>query len=196
MSVNQFAALTCLLSLFFLNSSVSSQPACDNCCNQTGYTALDEPRRSTKSVWRSGQTPLCDGFLRRGWYRFTSFNGSKMPETAVTGLRCGTHDPVWLSGSHPTTDEGIVTRKACVTSFGNTCSSHLYINIKNCGGYFVYYLKPLYYCAVAYCAGKMDFAALSVCSIMRSHMFRLQNGRLFPSVRCLALRQTNAYYAG
>ena len=158
MSFNQFASLTCLLSLFFLVSFVSTQPICNECCNQTGYTELNEPRRSIKSVWQRGQTPLCDRRLRRGWYRFTSFGGTKMPETAVKDSRCGTHDPVWLSDSpHPTTAQGIVTGKACITSFGDTCSDFLYIHIKNCGDYYVYYLKPLYYCASAYCAGKIAY---------------------------------------
>ena len=156
MGFHQFASLTCLLSVFFLVSSVSPQPLCNDCCNQTGYTELNEPRRSIKSVWQPGQTPLCDRRLRRGWYRFTSFNGTQMPETAVNDSRCGTHDPVWLKESHPTT-ERVVARKACITSFGESCSDYLYIYVKNCGGYYVYYLQPLYYCASAYCAGKIAY---------------------------------------
>lgn len=162
MGFNGFASLACLLSLFLVDSSVSQAPAvCIDCCNI--YTALNESRRSINSSWERGQTPLCDRRLRRGWYRFTSFGGTQMPQTAVTDFRCGTHDPVWLSGSHPTMAEGIVTAKACITSFGNTCSDHLYITIKNCGDYFVYYLKPLYYCASAYCAGKIAYITSCLC---------------------------------
>ena len=80
-----------------------------------------------------------------------------MPENAVTDFQCGTHDPVWLQGSHPTAEEGNVVRKACISSFGESCSESFDINIVKCRDYFVYYLKPFYYCAVAYCAGKLDY---------------------------------------
>ena len=163
MGFHQFASLTCLLSVFFLVSSVSPQPLCNDCCNQTGYTELNEPRRSIKSVWQLGQTPLCDRRLRRGWYRFTSFSGTQMPETAANDSQCGTHDPVWLEEPHPTTTAGVVARKACITSFGDSCSDHLYIYVKNCGSHYVYYLKPLYYCAAAYCAGKIAYFTNCFC---------------------------------
>ncbi|XP_068720616.1 von Willebrand factor D and EGF domain-containing protein-like [Montipora capricornis] len=121
----------------------------------TDYKEINEPRRSINSIWKPGQTPLCDRLIPFGWYRFTSFNGTKMPEKApVPDFHCGTHDPVWLKDPHPTMAEGNVARRACISSFGDTCSSSVTINVTKCAGdYFVYYLRPLYYCATAYCAG-------------------------------------------
>ena len=154
MSFYRFVSLICFLLFLSLNSSVCQGPECfrNGCC--ANHKEINEPRRSIKSVWESGQIPKCDRDITQGWYRFTSFGGTKMPEKEVTDFHCGTHDPVWLQGSHPTIAEGNVARKACISSFGESCYESFDINIVNCTDYFVYYLKPLYYCASAYCAGK------------------------------------------
>ncbi len=145
-----------LFLLVFVNSSVcqTPDPDCDGCCS--AYHEIDDPRRSTMSVWRPGEPVLCDRWLKWGWYRFTSFAGGKMPETIVPENHCGTHAPIWLRGSHPTREEGNVVREACINTFGwnDGCWESFDMNITNCGNYFVYYLRPPYYCAVAYCAGK------------------------------------------
>ncbi|CAH3193587.1 unnamed protein product, partial [Porites evermanni] len=151
---NRSAFLSCLLLFVCLKLAVCQTAVCNNCCYD--HQNISEPRRSTKSVWQSGQIVLCDMNIRYGWYRFTSFGGSKMPQSVVQEGHCGTHDPIWLNGEHPTVAEGNVARTVCINSFGldNGCYDHFDINVKNCGGYYVYYLKPLYYCAAAYCAGK------------------------------------------
>ena len=142
-----------VLFLVFLNSLCICQTQnCNDCCNIN--TPINETRRSINSIWEPGQIPLCDRLLPFGWYRFTSFGGSKMPETSVQDYRCGTHDPIWLRDPHPTISEGNTVRRACISSFGNTCRYSITINVTNCGNYFVYYLRPLYFCATAYCAGK------------------------------------------
>ena len=146
-------SLKWFLLIFFLNSCVCQDPNCNDCCHN--YKEINEPRRSINSIWEPGQTPLCDRLIPFGWYRFTSFNGTKMPETPVTDFHCGTHDPVWLKDPHPTVAEGNMARTACISSFGDDCSLSVTINVTKCAGdYFVYYLRPLYYCATAYCAGK------------------------------------------
>ncbi|XP_067042015.1 von Willebrand factor D and EGF domain-containing protein-like [Acropora muricata] len=150
MRKKEFSFIKWVLFLFFLNSSLASN--CNNCCKS--HKEINEPRRSVKSILKPGETPLCDRLLSAGWYRFTSFGGTKMPETPVTDYHCGTQEPIWLQGRHPTEREGNVARKACISSFGNTCRDSTTINVKRCpGNYFVYYLRPLYYCATAYCAG-------------------------------------------
>ena len=167
MSMIRFLYKTCFLSLFLLNSSVCQTPDCNDCCNS--YQEINEPRRSTKSVWQPGQTPLCDRLIRSGWYRFTSFGGTKMPElVAPAEFHCGTHDPIWLKDSHPTQAEGNVVREACINSFGVACSDSLYINITNCGLYFVYYLRPPSYCAIAYCAGKKILQNMHFCRALNN----------------------------
>lgn len=132
------------------------QADCDSCCKT--HRKINEPRRSANSVWKSGQMPLCDRDFQRGWYRFTSFVGQKMPERRVPINHCGTQAPIWLDGVHPTKPGENVVRKACINVFelSNGCYEALYINITNCGDHFVYYLRPPWYCAAAYCAGESD----------------------------------------
>ena len=169
MSFEIFVFWSCYIILFILNACVCQTPVCNNCCNN--YKEINEPRRSIKSNWMQGQTPLCDRLISSGWYRFTSFGGTRMPETAVQEFHCGTHDPIWLRDSHPTQAEGNMARTACISSFGVTCSETRTINIKNCGTFYVYYLTPLDYCASAYCAGKKGciatYRSTSFCNTLK-----------------------------
>ena len=152
----QPACVCFFLIAVYLNVCVCQTAVCNNCCSNTTYKEINEPRRSINSVWQQGQLPLCDRGLQSGWYRFTSDAAGKvmMPENAVPEYHCGTHDPIWLNGRHPSVTEGNVVRPVCITSFGVDCDDTFDINVKNCGDYYVYYLRPIYYCAVAYCAGE------------------------------------------
>ena len=153
MQWTRFNFVTGLFFLLWLNSCFCKAPKCNNCCKR--YTKINEPRRSVNSTWKRGQIPLCDRFIRFGWYRFMSFNGTQMPNKEVTVYHCGTHKPIWLHGSHPTESGGNVVRKACISSYGNTCRYSFKINVTRCpGNFFVYYLRPVFFCATAYCAGK------------------------------------------
>ncbi|XP_072894602.1 uncharacterized protein [Hemitrygon akajei] len=78
--------------------------------------------------------------------------GWKIPETVVPQGHCSGKNPGWLNGSHPNVGEGEVTRTVCFTVDNNTCYWSLEIRVKNCSGYFVYWLwsTPWYYYAV-YC---------------------------------------------
>lgn len=151
-SLSHLAGLCCFLIALHQNFGICLSEECRNCC--TKYKEINDPRRSITSVWKTGHPALCDIDLQSGWYRFISEAGGKMPEKTAQEYTCGTHDPIWLDGSHPTEKEGNVVRKACIHSFGNPCDEEFNINVKNCGSYYVYYLKPTYYCAAAYCAGK------------------------------------------
>ena len=81
-----------------------------------------------------------------------------MPERKVSPNNCGTHAPIWLKDTHPIKKGENVVRKACINVLNidpDGCFDSLSINITKCpGGYFVYYLKPPWYCSAAYCAGK------------------------------------------
>lgn len=152
MQRKEFSFIKWVLVLVFLNSCKCLASHCSNCCNS--YKEINEPRRSLKSRWKVGQTPLCDRRILKGWYRFTSFNGTKMPEESVESYHCGTHSPVWLKDQHPTEINENVARTACISNFGNTCRYSITINVTKCpGDYFVYFLKPTSFCASAYCAG-------------------------------------------
>ena len=66
-------------------------------------------------------------------------------------FRCGTSSPGWFNGSHPTVNEGAVQRRVCFTYDSDCCFSSIYIRVRNCGGFYVYQLKPLTYCYSRYC---------------------------------------------
>ena len=156
MRFSQTACLSFFLIAIYLNVYVCQTANYTDCCSNATYKEINEPRRSIKSVWQEGHPYLCDRDLRSGWYRFTSDAGGKvmMPEKTVPEYHCGTHDAIWLNGSHPTVAEGNVVRQACINSFKVVCEETLDINVKNCGDYYVYYLRPPNHCAVAYCAGE------------------------------------------
>ena len=131
--------------------------SCNGCCSDNVYTKLNNPRRSINSIWKYGQQPLCDRNLPWGWYRFTSYVGGQMPSSLVRPNHCGTVAPIWIKGKHPSVKDGAATRKACINFFGwrNGCAQSFNITIRNCSSFYVYFLRPTYSCALAYCAGKI-----------------------------------------
>ena len=80
-----------------------------------------------------------------------------MPESKIDPYHCGTVAPIWMRGQHPSVADGIVNRDACVNFKGkrNGCYVVIQIRVKNCNGFFVYYLKPAHGCHMAYCAGML-----------------------------------------
>ena len=74
-----------------------------------------------------------------------------MAESCIDMYRCGTRYPGWLNGSLPTVNEGVVQRIVCFRYFSDCCSFSTYIRVRNCGGFYVYQLKPLTYCNLRYC---------------------------------------------
>ena len=70
---------TVSLILVLLSTAVcqTHTQGCDDCCSNTKYTAINEPRRSKMAVWKVGETPFCDRSLQWGWYRLTSSSGGK-----------------------------------------------------------------------------------------------------------------------
>lgn len=154
--------------ILFLGSTFAQHDTCANgeCCNKGGlggYSVIDNPRRSTNSIWTPGQNAICDRALVWGWYRFTSYVGYKMPTSKVDPKHCGTNHPIWMKGLHPTQSEGTVDRIACINFFDmmDGCFTSLNIRVRNCGGYLVYYLGPTYSCSLAYCAGEFVYPFFS-----------------------------------
>lgn len=128
------------------------------CCSSGGYKEIDEPRRSISSVLEAGDGTICDRTLASGWYRFTSYVGDKMPTKKVDEFRCGTVHPIWMKGAHPRIEDGTVDRKACINFYDlkDGCFTELNIKVRNCSGFYVYYLGPTFSCSSAYCAGKFN----------------------------------------
>jgi len=93
----------------------------------------------------------CDDTLN-GWYRFQGAAGTKMVTTCPPMNRCDTDFPAWLSEDHPTVAEGTVTRKVCIHWFEDCCERSVYIQVKNCGSYYIYKLFFPGICAARYCS--------------------------------------------
>ncbi|XP_068103438.1 uromodulin-like [Hyperolius riggenbachi] len=111
------------------------------------YTMLNEPWRST-SVSSGDQ---CD-ITKTGWFRFTGNGGSHIPEMCIAEQRCSTGATMWINGSHPSLDEGIVTYRACASWSGNCCHWSTTVQIKACPlRYHVYNIHGTPSCPLAYC---------------------------------------------
>ena len=94
---------------------------------------------------------LCDNELPEGWYRFVGASGTKMPTMRVSVFRCGTVHSGWLSGAHPTVEEGKVHRMVCFSDRSAGCERSMKIFVKNCGSYYIYKLFKPVKCYVRYC---------------------------------------------
>ncbi|KAM5199153.1 uromodulin [Hipposideros larvatus] len=111
------------------------------------HSTLDQYWRSSEHT--SGYT--CDSNLR-GWHRFVGRGGTRLAETCVPTLHCNTAAPMWLNGTHPSSDEGIVSLTACAHWNGDCCLWDAPVQVKACaGGYYVYNLTPPPECHLAYC---------------------------------------------
>eukprot|EP00105_Crassostrea_gigas_P041617 XP_019925765.1 PREDICTED: uncharacterized protein LOC105335333 [Crassostrea gigas] len=108
------------------------------------------------SGYQLGRTDVAisDNFLSEGWYRFQSGAGNDMVTSSPSIAMCGTIYPVWLNGSLPLENEGIVNRTACVVGLTRSCESMISIKIINCGTYNVYYLRKTPILASGYCFGE------------------------------------------
>ncbi|XP_052074207.1 oncoprotein-induced transcript 3 protein-like [Mytilus californianus] len=89
----------------------------------------------------SSDQVISDEYLDASWYRPFSANGDKMPTSPPGKMHCGTINPIWLNGTLPTYDDGNVSREACVQTENAICEQSIDIEIRNCGGYYIYFLK-------------------------------------------------------
>ncbi|XP_050981012.1 uncharacterized protein LOC127174556 [Labeo rohita] len=124
------------------------------------YTVLDDPWRSPDYPY-SPQSLMCDYYVNWvGWYRlFINGQSAQMSETCVNELSCSTHAPMWLNGTHPKVEDGVVSRNVCGHWENKCCRFQSNpIKVKACpGGYYVYeFVKPNY-CSGTYCAAPKIF---------------------------------------
>ncbi|KAL7845285.1 hypothetical protein AOLI_G00234770 [Acnodon oligacanthus] len=133
-----------------INTVVLRVPSYDPCYN---YTALDQPWRGTNEIGGFRSDESFDG---NGWYRLLYRGRSvRMPESCVNPSRCGTYFTLWLNGSHPQIEDGIVTRGVCGRRESDCCYFRFTpIRVKACpGNYYVYEFVPPSIRHSAYCAG-------------------------------------------
>ncbi|XP_073775035.1 uncharacterized protein isoform X2 [Danio rerio] len=138
-------------SIPLLESITTTAPPVDPCNN---FLILDEPWRATSN--QNSSQLMCDSAVSwSGWYRlFINGQSVQMPDTCVDEYSCGTNAPLWLSGGHPTLEDGVVTRDVCAHWSNNCCYFQSNpIQVKACpGGFYVYeFVRPTT-CNLAYCA--------------------------------------------
>ncbi|XP_053410777.1 uromodulin isoform X2 [Nycticebus coucang] len=137
-----------------------------------------QTHRTLNEYWRSsdyGAGYVCDTALS-GWYRFVGQGGVRLAETCVPVLRCNTAAPMWLNGTHPSSDQGIVSRTACAHWNGHCCLWDAPVQVKACDGYYVYNLTAPPECHLAYCTDPSSVeGTCEECSIDED--CRADNGR-------------------
>lgn len=87
---------------------------------------------------------MCDASLS-GWYRFSGEAGTKLLDRCLsypytTPGSCGTDYQGWIQGSLPDWYEGIVKRTMYFAYYRNCYSFQSTVWIRNCHGFYVYYL--------------------------------------------------------
>ncbi|XP_061188638.1 von Willebrand factor D and EGF domain-containing protein-like [Saccostrea echinata] len=121
------------------------------------YNSHDDPHRSALFQPESTDKENCDHQMKEGWYVFNGGNDT-IPNHCVTKYHCGTKFPVWMKGQLPSVRDGVVNRHGCIALTHSTnvlcCEIVLDMKVKNCGSFYVYYLKPTPFCPAAYCAGE------------------------------------------
>lgn len=144
------------------NECVQGTP-CDNgtdcIAGLTNYACIDPC--SSYTNYTNGITSASNGYyafyyspIQDDWYRFKG-EGAQIPEYCVSSTTCGINIPIWLNGVHPTIDEGIVSRTACINWYGQCCLAYFPLSVKACpGGYYVYKLKGNGFIGLNYCTSK------------------------------------------
>nr|XP_020821077.1 pancreatic secretory granule membrane major glycoprotein GP2 [Phascolarctos cinereus] len=132
-----------------LDCGESGTPEADLCSDPCdNYTTLVEAWRSFNETDNRKE---CDSD-KEGWYRFSGSGGVRIPEVCVPVNRCGTDAPLWLNGTHPSEEEGIVSYTACAHWSNNCCLWNTVVKVKACtGGFYVYKLNGTPVCDLAYC---------------------------------------------
>ncbi|KTF80864.1 hypothetical protein cypCar_00042908 [Cyprinus carpio] len=129
----------------------------DPCIN---YNTLNDSWRNILSygyIYGSSAKYDDTGVNWDGWYRlFLNGLSAQMPEWCVSYLTCGGFSSLWLAGSHPRLEDGVVTRDI-YGSYFEQCSYYRSdpIQVKACpGNYYVYkFTRPdLSIPSPAYCS--------------------------------------------
>ncbi|XP_069130654.1 LOW QUALITY PROTEIN: mucin-2-like [Argopecten irradians] len=116
-------------------------------------------RRSPNQTERRYDESICDVLVREKWYRFVGEAGGDLTNTSVDVYQCSNLYPLWMVGSFPDVDEGIVYRNVCLTSIFAKCHRTFIIQVKNCCSYRVYRLQSPGLCPSAYCLSPSNISS-------------------------------------
>ncbi|CAG7830632.1 unnamed protein product [Allacma fusca] len=133
-----------------------SQKAINPCHPSYHRLINNQPNRSYNYRFGTAsrrEQALCDRDLTPGWYRFNSLAGNTIPTSCPGVNYCGTRAPVWMKGTIPSTEEGIVKATGCVSVQGKCCTTQIQMLVRNCSDFIVYHLQPTPACPSAYCVG-------------------------------------------
>ena len=124
------------------------------------YNILDDAKRNRNYNNDNGYaSPHCDSSVVEGdwkggadsWYRFEEPAGTQMADSIVPKSHCGTRATGWLNGAHPAVLGENVIRQVCFNWVSNSCWINTNVEIKNCGGFYLYKLKATPGCPLKYC---------------------------------------------
>lgn len=92
-----------------------------------------------------------DYYLAEGWYRFTI--GKRMSTSCgYSSGYCDASYAGWLTGSHPSVNDGVVSRTVYFGNSGSSChQGSTTIKVRNCGSFYVYKLKGTPSSSYRYC---------------------------------------------
>ena len=126
-------------------------------CNDINYATLNDPKRN-RDYNGVDASPSCDDSAVEGdwkggdvWYRFAGPAGSQLADSIVPTSHCGTHATGWLNGAHPVFLGENVTRQVCFHWGSDSCFIITDVEIKQCGGFYIYKFKAVPICALKYC---------------------------------------------
>ncbi|TRY56634.1 hypothetical protein DNTS_011041 [Danionella cerebrum] len=131
------------------------------------YNILDNNWRSTLSA-ELGEIHDDTRVEWHGWYRlFINGSSAQMPDWCTTYMTCGGYSPLWLYGSHPQLEDGVVTREIYGSQFRD-CSHYRSnpIQVKACtGNFYVYkFTRPaVSIIAPVYCAVPITTPSVDPC---------------------------------
>ncbi|RVE63080.1 hypothetical protein OJAV_G00164860 [Oryzias javanicus] len=155
------ALLKLLHVLLSLLQAADAQTAPPPECGADGHAVLQNLNRSTAFRSSGPQDLVCDHGLTAGWYRFQLHGRpARMPTQCVPVNHCGTQAPVWLSvgkGEVLPGPLGVRQLTACAAwrvppgGSGDCCVFRIPVTVRNCGGFYVYLLRPTQAC-MGYCA--------------------------------------------
>ena len=140
------------LSTTIVTSSVSIGSQTGLPCSS--YTTINDPTRNANvsGLYSTCDTgPLFNTTNGGSWIRFIGTGGTIIPMTSPGPNHCGGYLPGWSNGSLPTTVGLVANTTICFELNGNPCQYLALTPLVNCGGFYVYFLRPVRFCSGRYC---------------------------------------------